>query len=69
MTLRIDDRTAKAVRQLGLIACLLLFQFLLRVHDITLQGAFVDATAAKNSLKLAQENYKTFQDIVSINQA
>ena len=33
------------------------------------QGAFVDATAAKNALKLAEENYKTFQDVVSINEA
>jgi cobalt-zinc-cadmium efflux system outer membrane protein len=33
------------------------------------QGAFVDAVAAKNSWKLAQENYKTFENVVSINQA
>ena len=35
----------------------------------TVQGAYVDVVAAKNSLKLAQENLTTFDDIVSINQS
>ena len=35
---------------------------------LSVQSGFVDALAAKNSLKLAQENLKTFQDTVTINQ-
>lgn len=35
---------------------------------LSVQGAFVDALNAKQSLQLAQENLKTFQDIVAINQ-
>jgi cobalt-zinc-cadmium efflux system outer membrane protein len=33
----------------------------------TVQSAFVDAVAAKNSLQLTNENLKTFQDVVTIN--
>jgi cobalt-zinc-cadmium efflux system outer membrane protein len=34
----------------------------------TVQSACVDVVAAKDTLKLAQENLKVFDDIVSINQ-
>jgi RND family efflux transporter MFP subunit len=34
----------------------------------TVQSAFVDVAAAKNSLKLAQENLTTFDNVVTINQ-
>jgi outer membrane protein, heavy metal efflux system len=35
----------------------------------TVQSAYVDVVAAKDTLKLAQENLKTFDDIATINQA
>src|SRR5882672_7003117 len=35
----------------------------------TVQSAYVDVVAAKDTLKLAQENLKIFDDIVSINQS